>query len=205
MEFRNNYCIEQNINYKVLETKYIEKSYQKQQWALVKCPNENHEAYWVWWNNFHNGYRCKLCHYEINGLIMWDKNKAIEFYSKYNLNIINIENFKSIDKRILCINKDGFKVFASITNLKADKIPSPFQYNKFAVENMNHYCKLYRPDYELISNKYINIKTKYLWKYIGNMLPENENRLFELSADSFIHGGSGHPYFSKSKGIIMFE
>ena len=208
LETMNKYCNEQNINYKVLETKHIDKSYQKQQWALVKCPNENHEPYWVWWNNFRNGDRCKLCHYENNNIIEWDKNKIIDFYNSYELKVVNPNNWHSVDIPIEVEDTIGFKYMTSITTIRKIKRKSNFIFHKlnpFSLYNLKLYCKLYRPDYELISDKYIDIKTNYIWKYNGNMLPITEDRLFELLADSFVNGDSGHPYFSKSKGVVMFE
>lgn len=205
LETMNQYCNEQNIDYKVLKMKWIEKTYQKQLWVLIKCPNKNHEEYWVNWNAFKRGNRCKLCYYEKNNKTMWNKNKVKEFYNSHNLNIVNINDFKSVDKSILCIDKNGFKVFASIINLKGGRTPSPFQYNKYALDNIKLYCKLYRSDYEIISDKYDKIKTQYLWRYIGNNLPKNINPIFKQTADGFINGGCGHPYFSRSQGNRYFE
>jgi len=205
LETMNQYCIEQNNGYKVLDIKYIEKPYQKQLWALVKCPNENHESYWVWWNNFRRGYYCKLCYYENNNLTIWSNDKVIDFFNKYELKIVNINDFKDVDKSILCIDKYGFRVFASISNLKGNRTPSSFQYNKYALDNIKLYCKLYRTDYEIINDKYDKIKTQYLWKYIGNDLPISIDPIFPQTADGFINGGCGHPYFSKSQGNRDFE
>jgi len=105
----------------------------------------------------------------------------------------------------LCIDKYGFKVFASITNLKAGRTPSPFQYNKYALENIKHYCKIIRLDYEILSDIYISIKTQYKWIYIGKNLPSHIDPIFLQTADVFINGGVGHPYFGKSNGNKIFE
>ena len=32
--------------------------------ALIKCPNENHQSYWVYWTNILSGYQCSLCYIE---------------------------------------------------------------------------------------------------------------------------------------------
>ena len=195
-----------DLNYKVLDTKWIQKSYQNQQWALVKCPNKNHKEYWVWWNSFKRGFYCMECYYEKNNFTFWITDKVVEFYKKYNLKIVNINEWKNVDKSVLCIDKYGYKVFASITNLKNGYgKPSLFQYNIHALENIKHYCKLYRPEYEILSDTYINIKTMYKWKYNGDLLPNNINKIFPQTADNFINGGCGHSYFGKSNGEIIFE
>lgn len=205
LDSMNFWCKENAIEYTVLETKWVNKHYQNQLWAFVKCNNENHNPYWTWWNNFRRGYWCKQCDYENNNKINWDVDKIIEFYNKHNLTIVNMTEYENVDKSITCLDKNGFKVFASITNLKAGRTPSFLQRNKYAIDNLKLYCQKYRPDYELVSDRYTDGKSKYLWKYIGNMLPSTECNIFELSVDSFVNAGTGHPYFSKSKGEIMFE
>jgi hypothetical protein len=207
LETMNNYCKENNIEYTVLDIKWIEKAYQKQLWTLVKCPDKNHEAYWVWWNNFTKGYRCKLCYYKDNDFITWTEDKVIQFYKNYGLKVVNIYDWKNVDFPIEAEDEIGFKYFISITNLKSYGKSSFIcnTYNPFTLYNIKLYCRLHRPDYELINNEYKGIKELYVWKYLGNMLPDTENREFELTADSFINAGSGHPYFSKSNGVIMFE
>lgn len=32
--------------------------------ALIKCPNEKHSPYWVYWTNILSGHQCSLCHIE---------------------------------------------------------------------------------------------------------------------------------------------
>jgi len=200
------WCINNMQGYKVLDIKWVEKPYQKQLWALVKCPNKNHEEYWVWWNHFKNKQFCKKCNKENKPKhLIWNDEKVYNFYKKYELQIVSIGDFESVDKSILCINKEGFKVFASITNLKANRNPSPFQYNKYALENINLYCALYRPDYRLLSIEYKGVKEIHEWKYLGKYLSKETNRVFLLSIDSFINGGSGHPNLSKSKNEIIIE
>lgn len=206
LEKMQDYCDNLHNDYKILDIKWVKKSYQKQQWALVKCPNQNHEAYWVWWNSFKRGFYCKECYYEDTNKQKWNKDDVIEFYNSYNLTICNIEDWKNVDKSVLCIDKHGFKVFASITNLKSEYgNPHPFQYNKYALENIQHYCKLYRPEYKILSEEYTGIKTKYEWEYVGINLPNDIERKFVQTADNFINGGCSHPYFSRSNGNLIFK
>ena len=203
LENMNQYCKANAIGYKILEIKWVQKSYQNQLWTLVKCPNENHKEYWVSWNKFYSANRrCKSCHYEESNKIMWDKDKVINFYNNYSLVIFDINEWHNVDKSIKCINKDGFIVFASITNLKKGNKPSLFQYNKFAIENIQHYCVMFRQEYKLLSKYYIDIKTDYEWEYIGEHLPSNIDRKFTMDADSFINGNCRHPHLSKSEAEI---
>jgi very-short-patch-repair endonuclease len=204
----NQYCIDNNIDYKILDIKQIDKKYQKQLWALVKCPNKNHKSYWVWWNNFIKGNRCKLCFYENNNKTLWTIEKVIEFYKNYGLDIIDINQWVDVDIPIDTIDDCGFKFKSSITNIKQMGNKSSYifnVYNPHSLDNIKLFCKLFRQDYEIISEKYIGIKKEYIWKYIGYMLPENEDKFFKATADSFINGGCVHPYFSSSKGESMFE
>lgn len=206
LQSMNQYCNEQNEGYKVLDINLIEKSYQKQLWAFVKCPNDKHDPYWVWWNNFIHKNRCKKCYRELHDIISWTKDLVCQFYKENNFTIIDINDWKDVDTSMACYNKDGYKIIISITAIKQKNKPCIFSaYNPYSIENIKKYCKLNRADYEIVSEEYIDIKTLYQWKYVGNMLPSNEERVFELTLDGFVHGGSGHPYFSKSNGEIMFE
>lgn len=208
LQTMNEYCKEQDKGYSVLDLKWVKKTYQKQLWSLVKCSNKNHEPYWTNWNNFLHGYLCKKCDYENNNKKMWSQKEVIEFYSKNNLNIININEWHSVDQSIKVEDEEGFKYISSITNIKQCGNKSTFRfnlYNPFSLENIMLYCKLYRPDYELLSDEYKGIKEEYEWKYNGNGLPINISPIFPQTADSFINGGCGHPYFSKSNGNKIFE
>lgn len=112
------YC-DDNINgYIIKDTRWIQKSYQKQLWALIQCPNRKREPHLYWWNNFRKGYLCKECYYEVNNLVQWNNNEVIKFYKKYGLNIIDINEYKDVDTGILCYDSEGFKYKTSITQLR---------------------------------------------------------------------------------------
>lgn len=206
LETMNSFCVTNDgfEGYKVLDTKWVKKSYQTQLWALIKCPNENHEPYLVCWNNFKKGWLCKQCFYENKEKVQWTKEMAYDYFDECGCKIININDWKNVDKTVWCYDKIGFKVKPSISSLKAGYKPSPFVKNKFALENMKLYCKLFRPDYDIISDTYSIIKAEYQWIYKGE-LPDDVNPIFNITADGFIHGGGGHPYLSRSNGNIIFE
>lgn len=138
---------------------------------------------------------------------MWTKEKVMNFYKQYGLEVLGIDNWKTVDKGIVCKDKIGFKYTASITTLKQGGYCF-YMFNKlnpYSLENIKLYCKLYRPDYEFISDEYIGIKEEYKWKYNGDDLPINITSIFFQTADNFINGGCGHPYFGKSNGNRIFE
>lgn len=205
LETMNEWCDLNSDGYKVLEVKWIQKPYQKQKWALMKCPNKSHELYWAFWNGHRRGHRCKQCDYESKGFIIWDKNMAFEFFKKHGYIMINIDDFKNVDETVWCYDSEGFKVRPSITNLRHGGTPSRYQYNSFAIENVQRYCKLYRPEYRIVSEKYSGVKSKYEWEYLGDDLPEDVSNKFKITIDNFIHGGCGHPYFTTSQGEKIFE
>jgi len=203
----NQYCCENNTGYYVLETKKVEKSYQVQLWALVKCPRDNHEPYWVWWNNFLKGYWCKKCYHEEFEITAWNTKKVESFYKEYGLKVVeDISKWKSVDSSILTIDDEGYKYTTSITGLRQYG-KSSFKFyrlNKYSLENIKNYCKRNRPDYDIVSDKYHGIKKEYTWIYKGD-LPEGIDNKFVMIADSFINGGCGHPYFGTSNGEMIFE
>lgn len=57
--------LEENYNgYKLLDIQKPNDDDCKYLRALIKCPNENHKPYWVYWSNVICGYTCLLCHVE---------------------------------------------------------------------------------------------------------------------------------------------
>lgn len=196
------YCDKNFKGYTVIETKWKELKYQKQLWALIQCPNNEHIPTWYWWNNFKRGCLCKQCYIEDKKLTIWDSEKVTEFYKSYDLEILDITQWINVDKRISCVDNDGFKYTCSISSLKQYG-KSSFRFNvnnPYSIENINHFCKLYRPEYELISNVYKGIKESYLWKYNGEFYNSIEyNREFKCTADNFINGYVKHPKLTKSK------
>ena len=199
----NEYAIQ--FGYEVLETKWIFKPYQKQRWALVQCHNKNHVPYWVWWNNFLNNYRCKKCDYEKRGLTTWTKEDVINLFDDIGCELLNINEWKNVDDKISYRDKDGFKYSSSITGIKQCG-KSSYRFNsknEFAIENIDMYCKLYRPEYELLSIEYKGIKKEYIWQYNGPFYNNFDNtdieRTFVCTADNFINGNVKHPNLTISR------
>ena len=50
--------------------------------ALIKCPNPNHDAYWVYWTNILSGYTCLLCYME--NFMSKGEHAAELIFQKYN-------------------------------------------------------------------------------------------------------------------------
>jgi hypothetical protein len=206
----NDYCRDNNIDYDVLDTRWEQLPYQKQLWSLVKCPNNEHPAYWTWWNNFINGYHCVKCYSEEFSITFWNDEKVINFYSEFGLEILDINEWKDVDGYIYCINKDGYYVRANISNLKTYKKypkwgPNLFKGNKYAIENIKIFCKKERPDYEILSDHYTGIKDLYLFQYNGVGLSEDADKRFYTSIDCFYHGKIQHPNLNKTKAEIRIE
>ncbi|HEY5587870.1 MAG TPA: hypothetical protein VIK86_02825 [Candidatus Paceibacterota bacterium] len=129
--------------YTVLGTEWIQKSYQKQLHALIKCPNLNHKPYPVWWNNFLKGYFCKECDYENRNKMIWNKELVTDFYKKNGLTVANVNDWHTVDKPTELIDDEGYKYMASITTIKqsGDKSNYKFNiYNPFSLENIMVVC-----------------------------------------------------------------
>lgn len=195
-----------NIGYSYLGKKYIDKGYQNQLWVNLKCDNENHESYWTCWNNFIKGYLCNSCYLEKNDIISWDEQKVIDFYAKYGLTICDVSKWKDVDTRIRCTNNDGYFVWPSITSIRHSKhversyvLKNLFGYNPDAIENIKMFCENERPDYKLVSDKYVDIKKKLRFRYLGYGLPNDVDRNFETTLDCFFNGRVQHPMLTMSK------
>jgi len=169
--------------------------------------NDNHEPYWVWWNNFLKGYWCKKCYYDKFQITEWNAKKVLNFYKEYGLTVLDdISKWKSVDSNISTIDEEGYKYITSITSLRQNGKSSfkYYRYNKYSLDNIKNYCKLTRPDYDIVSVEYYGIKQEHIWIYKGE-LPEDVDNKFIMVVDSFINGGCGHPYFGTSNGEIIFE
>lgn len=207
LQTMNQYCIDENNKYKVLDVKREFISGKKHMYALVKCDNKTHEAYWILWHLFIRKHKCKQCYYESKNITTWMEQDIIDFFVQHELRIIDVKQWTDVDGGMDCIDKEGFKYSLSITRLRQNKILGArfHRKNPFSLYNIKLFCSLYRLDYEILSEEYLDIKTEYLWRYNGNELPLEEEKTFKTTADCFINGYVSHPYFSNSKGSKLFE
>lgn len=63
-------------------------------------------------------------------------------------------------KEIISIDKDGYKYKINLCNLLSGKKPHITQKNPFAIDNIKNYLSIYCSDLELLSDTYVNCKTK---------------------------------------------
>ena len=59
--------------------------------ALIKCPNEKHDAYWTYWTNVIAGHKCLLC--SIESSMSHGEQMAEEMFKKHNINFISQKRF----------------------------------------------------------------------------------------------------------------
>lgn len=78
--------------------------------------------------------------------------------------IVNSCGYEIIDlissREIVSIDKDGYKYKINLCNLLNGKKPHITQKNPFAIENIKNYLSIHHPDLELLSNTYVNCKTR---------------------------------------------
>lgn len=200
LEKMQQYCDEYAKGYVVLEEKRIDKGYQVQQWVLIQCPH-GHEPTWIWWNHFIHNRRCKYCKGQrISKSLQKNINEVIQIFKNNGLTIDNINDYKGVDHNLLCHDNLGYKYFTNVSSLKMHQSTAKFSLlNPYSLDNIKLFCQLERPDYEIISDKYMGIKEMYVWKYNGNFENDQEyDRLFECTADSFINGKVKHPIITRS-------
>ena len=204
LEKMQQYCDEYAKGYVVLEEKRIDKGYQIQQWALVKCPNINHKPYWVWWNHFSHGRRCSECVTKNKRIIKWDEEKAYNYFKSNGYTPIKDGLYKNIDTSVPCCDKNGYIYMISISNLKRAIKNNKFNFsivknNPYAINNIKLFCKLERPEYEYVCGEYKTIKSVVTWRYNGKFYDDKEhNREFECTVDSFINAFTKHPDLTNS-------
>ena len=200
LEKMQQYCDENAKGYVVLEEKRVDKGYQNQQWALLQCPN-GHEPNWIWWNHFTHDRRCKYCKgMRITKALQKNIKDVIQVFADNGLTIDNVDDYKGVDSNLSCHDNLGYGYFTNVTSLKMHKSTAKFSiFNPYSLDNIKLFCKLERPDYEIISTEYVGIKEVYTWKYNGFFQNNKEyDRLFRCTADGFINGKVKHPAISKS-------
>lgn len=188
---------ENKINYTVFNTQIDEKS--KIFKVKLQCARQ-HNPYWVSWTHFHNtGTRCKQCYYEDNNKKNWTLDDAKEYIKQFGFTMIDESKYKSSHKRFPACDNYGFIYMISIHYLVMNR--TKFQLwknNPYALHNIKLFCKLYRPDYEFLSDNYYGNKEVHKFKYIGDCLEDSCNRVFEIKFGYFVNSGVGHPMLSKS-------
>lgn len=197
------YCNDNAKGYVVLEEKRVDKGYQNQQWALVKCPNKNHESYWVWWNHFTHDRRCKYCNTQ-KVTLKWNEEKAYAYFNSNGYTPLTNGLYKNVDTTIPCYDENGYILMISISNLKRAIKHNKFNFsiiknNPYALENIKLFCKLERPEYEYVNGEYKTIKSVITWRYNGKFYDNlKHNREFECTVDSFMNAYTKHPDLTSS-------
>lgn len=186
-----------DIKYKVLDFTSLS-NHNK---VYIHCGNANHKPYWASWAHIQNGTRCKECYYIKNNKINWTLDKVKELISKFSMEMIDESLYTSSHKRIPCKDIDGFIYMVSVNYLTRGRDSfSLWKENPYAVHNIKLFCKLYRPDYELLSNKYYGNNGIHLWRYNGDFYDNKEHvREFNMTFAQVINSGCRHPDIHKSQ------
>ena len=164
----------------------------------VEC--ENGHIYWGYRNHLHNGHGCKYCNHK--QVKVWNKNKILDLYKKFNLEIINFDEYTNSESVLYAKNDEGYIIKTVPSKLNSLGIQQSYLYNKcnkYAQYNLNHWCKINRPDYECINLITDGKRNKCTFLYKGNYIKDGEDREFQCALKDFISGVE-HPSLNMSKG-----
>lgn len=190
-----NYLHSNFPQYKLLDIKREKgKTYYK-----VEC--EHGHVYWGYRNHLHNGHGCKFCRHKV--IKFWSKDKILELYKKFNLKIINLDEYCNCESILYAKTKEGYIIRTIPYKLKKFGIRDPYLYNrcnKYAKYNLDNWCKLNRPDYECINFTQKGKRSKCIFLYKGDFINDNVDRRFECSLEDFIKSGVEHPFLNMSFG-----
>lgn len=186
LENLQKYCDENNIFCKILEKYYIDKGYQNV--LRVKMLMPNGEIKDVKWNDF-------IRKQEKNNFTeSWTQEKAFQFCIDNGYRPLDKAIFDNVDKAFPCKDNNGFIYMISISNLKRQLKNNGYfsktRNNPYAFENVQLFCKLYKPEYELLDKEIKTVKDKYKFYYSGPLC-SNTPRIFECTLDYFINGNGG--------------
>jgi len=192
------------VKYNIIEFVYDDT---KNNMVYIKCDNPNHKPYWTSWAHIVGGNRCKQCYYENSNKKDWTLSRAKQLLKSFGYNMLDESFYISSHNRIPCIDKFGVIYMISIHYLLRGRTGfSLWKGNPYVVHNINLYCKLFRPDYEFISQKYYGNKQIHKWKYIGEFYKQQPfEREFEMTFSKFINSGCRHPRLTMSQLEIEAE
>lgn len=177
--------------------------------VLIQCPNPNHKPYWAYWKNILDGYLCELCYRDQKHQVKWDVEKVCDFFKDNGFIVLDKSNYVNGKTPIAFSDKDGYIYTTNIGNMQKyasgeRKSFSKYVGNPYAIYNIKHFCKMYRPDYEIVSDKYIGSDKTYIFRYNGEFPNGIEfSREFNMSIDLFVNRYSSHPALSMSNGECL--
>lgn len=185
-------------NYKLLDYKVVD----GEKRLYIQCPNELHPPYWTGWAHIHREHTiCRECYYDNEGKVNWTVDRAIQYLSIFGFKMVDENEYISSHRRVACYDELGFIYMVSIHYL--NRVRTSFHLlkgNPYAVHNINLFCKLYRPDYEFVTQQYLGAYTEHRWRYIGDCLNDIEcDKEFNMSVYQFLHSLGNHPMLSTSK------
>lgn len=204
------YLDENYPGYKLLEICRVQNNSGPTLKAFIQCKNPNHKPYWAYWTNILGGYQCMNCYLEqASKPRKWTADLAEELFADNGFTLLDKESFRDSNSVVACYDINGFIYMTNIGNMQKyasgeRKSFSKYVGNPYAIYNIQNFCKLYRPDYEIVSDKYINSEYRYTFRYNGEFPKGIEfSREFEMSIDLFINRLSSHPAFSMSNGECL--
>ena len=170
--------------------------------VFIKCHNEFHEPYWTSWVHIYGDNTiCRECYYDRENRKNWTVQRAKELLREYGYMMLDESLYAFSHQRVPCYDEYGFIYMVSIHYILRGRTKfALWKGNPYAVHNIKLFCKLFRPDYEFLSEDYYGSKKEHMWRYIGDCLDDNiYDREFDLKFGHFVNGNGGHPMLSKSK------
>lgn len=168
------YCKQYAPEYKVLDIKLNK---HKRTSIYVNCPFEDHQPYWVDWDRFKQGQRCKKCFHinQLNSHYKWDREDFINLL--HDKGFIILDNnfiYNNRNDKVKCLDKEGYLFDISLKYLLKSQ-PSRFKKNVYAIDNLSILCTKHNLTLENGQkwNGFKNKYTAYYGKYKVSFTPEH--------------------------------
>lgn len=200
IEAMETFLKEHKFNGTIVRTWYEDYGYQKKLKAkILDYSTGNTES--VIWNNFirRKNFNAPIRHY-------WSLDDIVNFFDSLGYTLLDekveVGVGVGVDTPISFQNKQGFKFKRSISNIKQsisygnkpcleNDLKNIASHNPFAQENIELYCRLYRPEYKFIDKYDKDCKKDYWFEYTGPLNNATIPRRFLCSLDYFINGNGG--------------
>jgi rubrerythrin len=158
-----NYFKNSTDGYKLLDVKVVNKHYH----IFVKCLNDLHDPYWVWWQHYKNrGDRCGKCRYITNGQksLIYNEEKLVKIVNSLGYKIIKINTF-GCEAKLTISSQEGYLLDTTINNLERGTNAQFFYYkNPHTINNIKLWCLINNQTFDLASEEFNKANDNLIWK-----------------------------------------
>jgi len=141
----------------------------------------------IWWVDYNNIVTNKTSCNTCMNIKQYTQEGVVDIFKSYGLNLVS--NYVSNSSDLICFDKYGYYYRTTLANLRKSgvNICTKFaNHNPFSIDNLKNYIINNKCDFELVSEEYIDAKTKLKFRCLIH------NEIFEMNTNK-LQMGQGCP------------